>query len=290
MSKYANQLLNIRLNDIRLEFIRVGERTLTSDKLTRTRTLPETIVAQCLHGRYEVRTQDTTAVIHPGEIAIIGSDMPFTNIHHLDANGIMSSRFIHCQFTVFDNIDFLTLLHMPLKITGPQAAQIGDHIGQLLGIASQPTKLVDCAYTNKLAFSILYDLCEVSRPKYSDVEEIRYTERLDPVFAYIAEHIDGSISVQDLARAANMSLSRFFPYFKSQVKQTPMDYVKKTRISRACRYLVSTEQSIATIAERVGFSNQFHFSRVFKEICGETPSVYRSQFTRTYYLESNDLN
>ena len=282
--------VNMQLNDIRLEFIRTGERTLTSDKFTRTRTLPETIVAQCLQGQYEIRTQDQTVFVHPGEIALIGSEVPFTNIHHLDQTGVMSSRWIHCRFTVFDNIDFASLLDIPLKISGFQASQMGDLIGQLLAIANGPNTLLNFIRTNEIAFKILYILCEVSKPKFTDFEDIRYSERLFPVFDHINNNLSTSISVKDLAKAAHMSLSRFFPYFKSQMQQSPMDYVKKTRITQACRMLVTTELSISGIAERVGFSNQFHFSRVFKEICGETPSAYRSQLANAQYLTSDDLS
>jgi AraC-like DNA-binding protein len=291
MSKYAapGEIIT-RLNDIRLEFIRMGERTLISDKLTRTRTLPETIVAQCLQGQYEIRTQDKTMLVNPGEVALIGSDVPFTNIHHLDKTEVMSSRWIHCRFTIFNDIDFSSLLDMPLKISGPQAEKTGALIGELLSIPDDSNSLLDSIRTNELAFKILYILCEVSKPKFADLEDIRYSERLVPVFDYINDNLGVSISVKDLAKVANMSLSRFFPYFKSQMKQSPMDYVKKTRITQACRLLVTTEMPIARIAERVGFSNQFHFSRVFKEICGETPSIYRYQSTNVQYLTSENLS
>ena len=290
MSKHvAKHEVHIRLNDIRLEFIRTGERTLISDNFTRTRTIPETIIAQCLQGQYEIRTQDQTILVHPGEVALIGSDVPFTNIHHLDKTGAMSSRWIHCRFTIFDNIDFSSLFDIPLKIDGTQAEQVGNLIADLLAIAHDPNSLLHSIRTNELAFKILYILCEVSEPRFTHLEEIHYSERLVPVFDYINDNLGASISVKDLAKVAHMSLSRFFPYFKSQMQQSPMDYVKKTRINRACRLLVTTELSISGIAERVGFSNQFHFSRVFKEICGETPSDYRSQLANAQYLTSDHL-
>ncbi len=291
MSKHVvRHEINIRLNDIRLEFIRTGERTLTSGELTRTRTLPETIVAQCLQGQYEIRTQDRTISVNPGEVALIGSDVPFTNIHHLDKTGAMSSRWIHCRFTIFNNIDFSSLLDIPLKISGTQAEQVGILIGELQSFAHGPNSLLDSIRTNELAFKILYILCEVSKPRFTNFNDIRYSKRLVPVFDYINDNLSASISAKDLAKAAHMSLSRFFPYFKSQMQQSPMGYVKKTRITQACRMLVTTEWSISAIAERVGFSNQFHFSRVFKEICGETPSTYRSQLANAQYLTSDNLS
>jgi len=289
MSKHVVQPeVNIRLNDIRLEFISTGERTLTSDRLTRKRTLPETIVAQCLQGQYEIRTLDETIFVNPGEVALIASDIPFTNIHHLNKTGVMSTRWIHCRFTVFDNVDFSSLLDMPLKISGKQAEQAGILIDQLQSIAHDANSLLNSIRTNELAFRLLYILCEVSKPRYTNFEDFRYSDRLVPVFDYVNENLSATISVKDLAKAANMSLSRFFPYFKSQMQQSPMDYVKKTRTTRACRLLVTTELPISAIAERVGFSNQFHFSRVFKEICGETPSVYRNQLANAHYL-TNDI-
>ena len=177
---------------------------------------------------------------------------------------------------------------MPLKISGKQAEQAGILIDQLQSIAHDANSLLNSIRTNELAFRLLYILCEVSKPRYTNFEDFRYSDRLVPVFDYVNENLSATISVKDLAKAANMSLSRFFPYFKSQMQQSPMDYVKKTRTTRACRLLVTTELPISAIAERVGFSNQFHFSRVFKEICGETPSVYRNQLANAHYL-TNDI-
>jgi transcriptional regulator GlxA family with amidase domain len=54
-----------------------------------------------------------------------------------------------------------------------------------------------------------------------------------------------------------------------------MLYLRKLRLARACSLLLSSDKSIGRVAAESGFVNQFHFSRIFKESMGVSPSDYR---------------
>jgi AraC family transcriptional regulator len=54
-------------------------------------------------------------------------------------------------------------------------------------------------------------------------------------------------------------------------------YVRRRRVEHACRALLTTEDSLASIAVEAGFADQGHFSRRFKELIGLTPGVFRAQ-------------
>ncbi|NQZ70101.1 MAG: helix-turn-helix transcriptional regulator [Lentisphaeria bacterium] len=54
-----------------------------------------------------------------------------------------------------------------------------------------------------------------------------------------------------------------------------MEYVKQLRLNKAKILLATTSLYVAEVADKVGFSNQFHFSRQFKKMFGVSPSDYQ---------------
>lgn len=94
---------------------------------------------------------------------------------------------------------------------------------------------------------------------------------------YIHKHYNEDIDVSFLAELENLSSSRYRAVFKQAVGTTPYDYIISLRINTACFYLSSNNYSIDEIAEIVGYSDQFYFSRIFKKKTGISPLKYRQQ-------------
>ena len=83
------------------------------------------------------------------------------------------------------------------------------------------------------------------------------------------------LDVPTLARIAHVSEAHFIRTFRATFGETPNRYLQRRRVERAMFLLRSTEQSVTEICMAVGFSSLGTFSRVFAEIVGEPPSVYR---------------
>lgn len=66
--------------------------------------------------------------------------------------------------------------------------------------------------------------------------------------------------------------------FKSLYRQSIIDYYRGLRAEHAKRALQSTNLSVATIGERMNFSDIYSFSRFFKSAVGISPSEYRKKF------------
>jgi transcriptional regulator GlxA family with amidase domain len=70
-------------------------------------------------------------------------------------------------------------------------------------------------------------------------------------------------------------------YFRKRFKEhfgiSPQQYVIDIRIQRAKQLLVEGSLSLSLIAESCGVTNQYHFSRLFKERTGLAPSEYRNK-------------
>ncbi|HHV12828.1 MAG TPA: AraC family transcriptional regulator [Clostridiales bacterium] len=94
---------------------------------------------------------------------------------------------------------------------------------------------------------------------------------------YIENNLDSSLKIEDLALKAYLSPSYFCILFKKTLGLTPIEYINKIRISKACRLLEKEELTISQIAEAVGINDLNYFSRLFKLLAGCTPSEYRKK-------------
>ena len=94
--------------------------------------------------------------------------------------------------------------------------------------------------------------------------------------SHIEEHYADPVSIAELARAARMSESSLMRHFRNTVGHTPIDYLIRTRVHRACELLRQEEGAkITAIAMRCGFGDGNYFSRQFRLVMGCTPRAYR---------------
>jgi len=88
---------------------------------------------------------------------------------------------------------------------------------------------------------------------------------------------DSNLMLQDVARAVNMSNSRFSTVFSQQNGQTFTEYLIYLRLKKAKELLRTTDKRSSQIAFDVGYNDAHYFSYIFKKNVGMTPSEYRAQ-------------
>lgn len=72
-----------------------------------------------------------------------------------------------------------------------------------------------------------------------------------------------------------MSRSAFAARFTQRVGQAPLQYLTQWRMTQAALRLREGEQSVATIAEQVGYGNAIAFMKAFTRVHGVGPGTYR---------------
>lgn len=119
-------------------------------------------------------------------------------------------------------------------------------------------------------FSSFYDLLS----KVSAASTLKHTP-LHTVMGCIAENIqDPKLSNTYLAKQIGISEVYLRKLFLSHYQITPKQYILDIRINKAKQMLCDTPFSVASIAEACGFSNIYHFCRIFKQRTGLTPTQY----------------
>lgn len=111
-------------------------------------------------------------------------------------------------------------------------------------------------------------------------EQPRDAERLRRVQANITARCVESLSLDELAREAGMSRYHFVRAFSRVVGMTPHAWQLDQRIVRA-RGLLEQGMSLADAALQLGFSDQSHFQRAFKQRVAATPGEYRRMLGRS---------
>ncbi len=92
---------------------------------------------------------------------------------------------------------------------------------------------------------------------------------------YIENNYMKKISLDDIAYRSFLSKSYFSQLFKEITGECFSDYLQKVRVEKACDLLLSSGDTIQTIAEKTGFTDMKFFYNVFKKYTGKVPGEYR---------------
>jgi AraC-like DNA-binding protein len=121
--------------------------------------------------------------------------------------------------------------------------------------------------------------CLLIRPVQPDVVKpasiLPNIPQLEPVFRFIEENYDRSISLKDVALATGYCPSYLTDLVRRCSGHTVNHWIIKRRISLACDLLQDTSNTVNQIAEAIGYQNEGHFFRQFRQHCGMTPLAWR---------------
>jgi AraC family transcriptional regulator len=97
------------------------------------------------------------------------------------------------------------------------------------------------------------------------------------VRSYIDSNLHRTIHIRDLSAVARRSKAHFSRKFKLAVGESPHAYVVRRRLERACHLMMTSAASLSEIALSVGFSDQAHLCRLFRQAFGQSPARWRRE-------------
>ncbi len=152
------------------------------------------------------------------------------------------------------------------------------HIAQLLKTEVLNGGIAGDLFIESLRNVLLIHLLRhYSQAAPAKTEETRLSlSQLHQVKTYIEDRLAESLSIANLAAIVPMSEFHFARLFKAATGESPYRYITQRRIERAKVFLSVTQLSVAEISNRVGFSNQSHFTAQFRKLTGTTPKGYRA--------------
>ena len=97
------------------------------------------------------------------------------------------------------------------------------------------------------------------------------------VRAYIDSNLHRTIHIRDLSAVSRRSPAHFSRKFKLAVGDSPHAYVVRRRLERACHLMMTSAEPLSEIALSVGFSDQAHLCRLFRQAFGRSPANWRRE-------------
>ncbi|MNH96285.1 putative response regulatory protein [compost metagenome] len=93
--------------------------------------------------------------------------------------------------------------------------------------------------------------------------------------AYIKDHLDQNLSLQQVARFVHLNPNHFSEVFKRETGSTYLEFVTQERMRLAIELLKGTQMKVAEVAKRVGYEDIKYFTQQFKKHTGQTPTEFR---------------
>ena len=236
--------------------------------------LDEALLIYCVKGGGWCELAGQLHTVRAGDLLVLPPDVPYTCGAH-----VANPWTIHWACALGANLpEYLRQLGVsaqaPLVWMGEdlQLARLFNEVLQTLGNGSSFLNLLQASHAlaHLLAVSI--------RHRHERTRDASYVvEKVAQAIIYMSEHLDQPLRVSALAALANLSQAHFSVLFKQQTGCSPRDYLHLLRIHRACQLLRGSTLNVKEIASKLGYQDQFHFSRQFKAFQGLSPTEYRER-------------
>ncbi|THF81648.1 AraC family transcriptional regulator [Cohnella fermenti] len=126
------------------------------------------------------------------------------------------------------------------------------------------------------AFGLFYQFVhEQFRQLNEDAEQPAKPQLADEIADYIRSRLREAISMETLSQTFHYSPHYLSRVFRRKYGRSPLSHLVHARMNRAKQLLAETDVSIRDIAESVGYSDMYYFTRLFKKQTGVTPVQYR---------------
>lgn len=143
-----------------------------------------------------------------------------------------------------------------------------------------------CHYLSALLANVMEGLQRHQPPRIEKVALENAPAGISAALELLRSQHARTLSLDEIARAARMSLFHFTRRFKESTGFTPMEYLEKYRISRAQDLVLArTQMRLKEIAGAVGYGDPAYFSRIFRKRTGVSPREYRRTMGRVDKLQ-----
>jgi len=241
----------------------------------------EYIFIYCVEGKGWINTQSVKYELIPNSYFIIPPHEAHTygtqpddpwSIYWLHFTGSKAELLYNRFLDNNSNSD-----NKPEVVTLPYSEQRTKHFKNLISILESGYRLQHIEFINLSLWQLLSSFIYNNLYEQKNRQDFK-KDSIDRAIEYMQDHIDQSITVEELSDYLNYSASYLYSIFKEHTGYSPIQYFNHLKIQRASQYLSFTNFSIKEISFELGFNDPFYFSRLFKKMMSISPSEYRKHY------------
>lgn len=236
----------------------------------------QNILIYCIAGSGEVTIQTNNYTIGPGDYFIIPSNTP----HYYKSDEKNPWTIYWCHFKG-EQAD--ALVQAIVNKYASHKSKVGfveeriDIFNTLYASLEKGYSQDNLVFVNVLFFQFLSSFLFSDR-LYSNLKDDT-DEFFEKTINYMRNHIGENLTLSDFAAHVNYSASHFSYRFRNKTGFSPIEYFNQLKIQKACQYLQFTNLRINEIASKLGMSDPFYFTRLFRKTMGFSPKYYRQSLT-----------
>lgn len=204
-----------------------------------------------------------TVTIRKGNIYIVPSELNFSGFCPKYLNKI----YVHLTLRHPDGSDLLAGIDHCLVLPDSEG-----RIAEVERLYATPD-LRSVLRLKQLLYEILLDALALAPSR--DLSIKSYSDTTKAALAYIDEHLRASLTIDEIAAALFLSKLALQKKFREELGKPIGKYVDDCLMARAERDLLDPACSIKEISDRLGFCDQFYFSRKFTQTHGMSPRKFR---------------
>jgi AraC-like DNA-binding protein len=256
------------LNDLRV--FQVGYFKKSHGHAVERKNLNEGVLIYCVAGKGSYTQKDKTFEVVPGNLLYC-----FPRTHHRYAANEEDPWSIHWMHVSGARMALYRRLigfteDFPIVNLGIHI-DIIDLFKSLYSLYKPSNDEARIASINACAQHILASVVIAQRPSSKPPE---WEHEIQSVMSYMEASVDKMMRLEDFSDYLGLSRFHFSRQFKCLAGVSPMRYFMHLKMKKACFLLETTSLKIKAVAERLGFENEYYFSRCFKVCVGCSPNSY----------------
>lgn len=237
--------------------------------------ISQAILLYCADGQGWIELRETVTQMRAGEVIILPTDVPHS--YGADQQNPWSIYWMHIAG---GHCDAAVSTIMDSSGEPARAIQAGfsDERNALFSHMAQ-TLLKGYSASNLLQANLAlpHYLSSFIAPEHFGSQQLSalVASPTEKAILYMQENLSNSLSLDNIARSVNLSISFFSRKFKKDTGYAPIEYFNYLRIQKACQLLHFRTWRINEVASAIGIDDPFYFSRLFKQQMGLSPAHYR---------------
>lgn len=243
------------------------------------------LIAMLLQGRKRVATGSESFEYGPGEAMVIAADVP-------TLSQITQASLRHPYYSLVLELDTTILRELQDAVPAEQGktpyvgiepinADVTDAVYRLVRLFEQPEVLpiLGDGLRRELHYWLLRSVHGPAIRALGAVDS--YSGRISRAVAILRKEFARTISVEELAGVAGMSVSVFHQHFRAVTTISPLQFQKQLRLIHARRLMFGDGVGIAKAAYTVGYASVSQFTREYARMFGAPPGRDKRMATST---------